>query len=172
MLNRRILLTFGGAALAGLMFVPSLALADEAANVAVVKDYVAAWNAHDTAKAVGYFADDVTYYDASVGDPVTGKATAEKDVVGNFIGAAPDLKWEMLGDPIAQGDMIAFQWRFSGTNTGAWSDGSEATNKPFEFMGATVMSVVDGQIKTQSDYYDSMDFYEQLGWIDEDEEEE
>jgi steroid delta-isomerase-like uncharacterized protein len=152
--------------LTGLMLVPE-ALADEAANVDVVKSYLAAWNAHDIDNAVGYFAEDVVYYDASVGEPVEGKAAATTDVVASFINAVPDLKWEMLGDAIAQGDMVAFQWRFTGTNTGAWADGTEPANKPFTLLGASVFSLKDGLIKTQSDYYDALGFYQQLGWMEE-----
>jgi steroid delta-isomerase-like uncharacterized protein len=157
---RHLLIAF---AFVGALMVP--AYADEAANVAVVKDYLAAWNAKDIDKAASYFADDVTYYDASVGTPVEGMADAKAKVVASFINAVPDLKWEMLGDPIAQGDMVAFQWRFSGTNTAAWGDGTEAANKPFTFVGASVFSVKDGKIKTQSDYYDALGFYKQLGWM-------
>jgi steroid delta-isomerase-like uncharacterized protein len=131
----------------------------------VVKDYLAAWNAHDIARAGSFFADDVTYYDASVGTPVTGKDAATTGVVASFINAVPDCKWEMLGDPIVQGDMVAFQWRFSGTNTGGWGDGTEASGKSFMFMGATVISVKDGKITTQSDYYDALGFFKQLGWM-------
>jgi steroid delta-isomerase-like uncharacterized protein len=151
------------------MTVMPAAYGDEAANTEVVKSYVAAWNAHDINAAAAFFTDDVVYYDASVGEPVTGKDAATTGVVASFINAAPDLKWEMLGDPIAQGDMVAFQWRFSGTNTGAWADGTEPANKPFMFVGATVMNVADGHIKTQSDYYDALGFYEQLGWLGDDE---
>ncbi len=152
------------ASLAAVMLVP-VAFADEVANVDVVQSYLAAWNAHSVDNAAGYFADDVVYYDASVGTPVEGKADATTGVVASFINAVPDLKWEMVGDPIAEGDMVAFQWRFSGTNTGAWGDGTEAANKPFSFVGASVFSVKDGLIKTQSDYYDALGFYKQLGWM-------
>lgn len=152
--------------IAGLMLVPA-AVADEAANIDVVKSYVAAWNAHSIDNAVGYFAEDVVYFDASVGEPVNGKAAATSDVVGSFINAVPDLKWEIKGEPIAQGDHVAFEWTFSGNNTGAWADGTEAANKPFTFVGATVMTVKGGLITTQSDYYDALGFFEQLGWMEE-----
>lgn len=131
----------------------------------IVKAYVAAWNAHDIDKAGSYFADDVTYYDASVGVPVEGKADATTKVVASFINAAPDCKWEMVGEPIVDGDMVAFQWKFTGTNTAAWGDGTAAANKSFTFVGASVFSVKDGLIKTQSDYYDALGFYKQLGWM-------
>lgn len=163
-MNRRNLIAASAAIVAGLMLAPA-AIADEAANVEVVKAYLAAWNAHDADKAAALFADDVVYYDASVGTPVEGKADATAKVVASFINAAPDLKWEMVGEPIAQGDMVAFQWKFSGTNTGAWADGTEAANKPFSFPGASVFRIEGGLIKNQSDYYDALGFYKQLGWM-------
>jgi steroid delta-isomerase-like uncharacterized protein len=160
-MNRRSIVTTA-VLLASLLFVP-VAWASDAGDI--VKAYVAAWNAHDIEKAGSYFTDDVTYFDASVGVPVEGKADATSKVVGSFINAAPDCKWEMLGEPIVEGNMVAFQWRFSGTNTGAWGDGTAAADKPFTFIGATVISVVDGKIHTQSDYYDALGFYKQLGWM-------
>lgn len=131
----------------------------------IAKSYVAAWNEHNIEKAASLFTEDVTYFDASVGTPVEGKANATTKVVASFINAVPDCKWEMLGEPIVDGDMVAFQWRFSGTNTAAWGDGTEATNKPFNFIGATVIGIKDRKIHTQSDYYDALGFYKQLGWM-------
>ena len=147
------------------MLAPLPAAADEAANIALVKEYVAAWNARDVAKAGSYFADDVVYYDASVGTPLAGKAEATKGVVESFVNAVPDLKWEIQGEPFAAGDKVAFEWVFSGTNTGAWGDGAEPSGKPFSFSGASVMEVKDGHITKQSDYYDALGFFKQLGWI-------
>ena len=46
---------------------------------------------------------------------------------------------------------------------GAWGDGTAATNKPFAFTGASVFTVKDGKITAQSDYYDALGFYKQLG---------
>jgi len=161
-MDRRNLLAAAVAA-ATLLFAPIAHAADSAGDI--VKAYMAAWNAHDVDKAGSFFADDVTYYDASVGTPVTGKDDATTKVVASFINAAPDCKWQMDGEPIVEGDRVAFQWTFSGTNTGAWGDGTAASGKPFTFSGATVMSVKDGKIATQSDYYDALGFYKQLGWI-------
>ena len=160
MRRRQFFALAGVAALAGVTLQPSVA-ADSAD--AVVKAYVAAWNEHDSAKAAGYFADNVVYYDASVGTPVEGKDAAKKTVIDNFLIAAPDAKWTMKGDPIASGDHVTFEWEFSGTNTGPWGDGTAATGKKFAFNGASVFTVKDGKIVTQNDYYDALGFYKQLG---------
>src|SRR6186997_1097348 len=80
-MHRRQFLT--SAAVAATLFVAAPSFAADTAQ-SVVEAYVAAWNAHDSAKAAGYFADDVTYYDASVGKPVKGKEAAKTGVIDNF----------------------------------------------------------------------------------------
>ena len=160
-MNRRGLLA--SAAGAALLLQTNIAMAADAGSV--VKDYLAAWNAHDIEKAGSFFAEDGTYYDASVGTPVVGRADATTKVIASFINAAPDCKWEMTGEPIVDGDMVAFQWQFSGNNTGVWGDGTAAANKPFTFVGASVFKIVDGKIASQSDYYDALGFFKQLGWM-------
>lgn len=159
-MNRRHFLTVASAATVLVAVAP--ALADDTPET-VVHAYLAAWNAHDSAKAASYFADDVVYYDASVGKPVKGREEAKTGVIDNFLKAVPDAVWKMKGEPVVQGDRVSFEWEFSGTNTGAWGDGTAATNKPFSFTGASMFSVKDGKIATQSDYYDALGFYKQLG---------
>jgi steroid delta-isomerase-like uncharacterized protein len=160
MKRRHMFAAAGALGLSMLIAAPSFA-ADPAA--AVVANYLAAWNTHDAAKAAEYFAPEVSYFDASVGTPVVGKDAAKAGVIDNFMNAAPDLKWEMKGEPVVSGDKVAFEWKFSGTNKGAWADGTAATNKPFAFDGASVFEVKDGLITHQADYYDALGFYKQLG---------
>lgn len=159
-MHRRQLLASAVAAAA--LFAATPSRAEEPAQ-SVVEAYVAAWNAHDSAKAADYFAENVSYYDASVGTPVTGKDAAKTGVIDNFLNAAPDAVWSMNGAPVVQGDHVAFEWTFAGTNTGAWSDGTAATGKKFSFTGASMFTVSGGKIATQSDYYDALGFYQQLG---------
>lgn len=121
---------------------------------AVVTDYMAAWNAHSASQAARYLATDVVYYDAATGTPVKGKASAEKEVIGAFIRAVPDLQWKMTSQPVFNQDTIAFQWEFSGKNTGEWA-GAPATNNAIKFEGVSFIKVVDGKITYQGDYYDS-----------------
>lgn len=147
------------AALAGAGF----ASAADMSATEVAKGYLAAWNAKDVDKAASFYADDVEYYDVTLAEAHKGKDSA-REVVQVFTTAAPDLKWEMKGDPIVSDDGIAFQWTFSGTNTGAWGPDTPATNKPFSFDGVTLMRVKDGKITYQGDYYDGYGFGKQLGW--------
>jgi steroid delta-isomerase-like uncharacterized protein len=150
------------AAIAATLFTVAPSFAADTAQ-SVVEAYVAAWNAHDSAKAASYFADDVSYYDASVGKPVTGRDAAKSGVIDNFLKAVPDAVWTMKGKPLVDGDRVSFEWEFSGTNTGAWGDGTAATGKKFSFTGASMFSIRDGKIATQSDYYDALGFFKQLG---------
>lgn len=153
---------FMTAALAASAFLVTLPASADDSPKAVVEAYVAGWNAHDSVKAAGYFADDVVYYDASVGTPAQGM-TAAKGVIDGFLTAAPDAVWTVKGAPIAEGDRVSFEWQFSGTNTGDWSDGTKATGKKFSFTGASMFTVKGGKIASQSDYYDALGFYKQLG---------
>ncbi len=162
MKRRTILTAFGGLCLASTL-AGATAYAADLAPVEVVQQYLAAWNAHDAAKAASYFDEKVSYYDASVGKPTVGKAEAKAAVIDNFMTAAPDLKWVMRGDPIVSGNKVSFEWTFSGNNTGAWADGTKATNKSFSFDGASVFVIENNAIKQQSDYYDALGFYKQLG---------
>jgi steroid delta-isomerase-like uncharacterized protein len=159
-MHRRQFLT--SAAIAATVFAVAPTFAADTAQ-SVVEAYLAAWNAHDSGKAAGYFADEVTYYDASVGTPVKGKEAAKTGVIDNFLKAVPDAVWTMKGAPVVEGDRVAFEWEFSGTNTGAWADGTAATGKKFAFTGASMFLIKDGKIATQSDYYDALGFYKQLG---------
>lgn len=137
------------------------ALAQDA--LVVVKDYMAAWNAHDSAAAAAHFTDNVSYYDASVGTPVVGRDAAKTQVVDAFLNAVPDAVWSMVGEPAVTGDEVAVEWTFGGTNTGAWADGTAATGKTFEIHGMSMFHVTGGHIAYQADYYDALGFYKQLG---------
>lgn len=154
-------MTVRAAAIAGACLIATATFAQDA--LSVVTGYLAAWNAHDGAAAADFFADNGTYYDASVGTPVEGREAAKTQVIDAFLNAAPDAVWQMDGDPIVSGDAVAFEWTFSGTNTGAWADGTEATGKSFSFHGASVFRIEGGKIAHQADYYDALGFYKQLG---------
>ena len=132
--------------------------------VAVVDEYMAGWNAHDAARAAKSFTDDVTYYDASVGTPQVGRDSAQKNVIQAFLTAVPDCVWSRdATPPVKDADGIAFQWTFSGTNTGPWGDGTKATKKKFTIHGVSLIRLRDGKIVYQGDYYDAYGFYKQLG---------
>ena len=133
-------------------------------SIQLVNDYMAAWNAHDPDKAAGFFAEDGVYFDASVGDPQRGRQAALDNVIKVFIGAVPDCHWEFRSEPIATADGVAFEWTYSGTNTGDWSPTTKATGKKIKFDGVSFVRIKDGKITYQGDYYDAAGLNKQLGW--------
>jgi ketosteroid isomerase-like protein len=56
--------------------VATSALAKDMTPRQVADAYMAAWNAHDPDAAAAFMADDVTYFDASVGVPEKGRDAA------------------------------------------------------------------------------------------------
>ncbi|MDZ4137215.1 MAG: nuclear transport factor 2 family protein, partial [Paracoccaceae bacterium] len=144
-MNRRSLFaTLACASLATALPLTAAHAADGA--LGVVEAYLAAWNAHDSSAAAAHLAENVSYYDASVGTPVVGREAAKTGVIDNFLNAAPDAVWTMQGSPVVQDGKVAFEWQFKGTNTGAWADGTPATGKTFSFTGASVFVVTDGLV--------------------------
>ncbi|HLO23229.1 MAG TPA: ester cyclase [Methyloceanibacter sp.] len=141
------------------------ALAADMTPRQVADAYMAAWNAHDPDAAAALMADNVTYLDVTVGEPQKGRDAARDKVIKLFVAAAPDLTWKMTSEPIESANGIAYEWTFAGTNTGAWGPDTPATGKTFSFNGVTFMRVENGKIVYQGDYYDSLGFQKQLGWI-------
>jgi steroid delta-isomerase-like uncharacterized protein len=132
--------------------------------VSVVGGYMAAWNAHNAEKAASYMTDDVVYYDVTIGVPQVSRDSARKNVIQAFLAAVPDCQWVRdTTPPIIGQDGVAFQWTFTGTQTGAFLDGTPATGKKFSFKGATLIRLRGDKIAFQSDYYDAYGFFKQLG---------
>ena len=140
--------------------IPTIAHAENL--VTSMKNYLAAWNEHDATKAASFLDEDVVFFDASVGKPVKGRTEAKINVIEAFINAVPDLNWEPVGEPVVNNNTIAFEWKFSGTNTGDWSDGSKASNKAFSIKGMSIFRFNGDKIIYQGDYYDALGFYTQL----------
>jgi uncharacterized protein (TIGR02246 family) len=120
----------GGAGSAGNMQAPNAALQ-------VADGYLAAWNAHDAARAASFFTDSVVYLDAYAGTPLVGRDNVRKNLIQPYMTIAPDCKWVRDGDAVVSpaGDAVAFQWTYSGTNTGPWPDATKTTGKAFSFRG-------------------------------------
>ncbi len=141
-------------------------LAVAGGDLAVLEGYLAAWNAHDPDRAASFMAEDVTYYDTTVGEPRAGRAAVRDEVVAALLAAVPDLTLTVRGEPVARPGAVAFEWTLAGTNTGAWSAEVPATGRPLRLEGATVVHLENGKIVYQGDYYDGFSFQRQMGWAD------
>jgi len=120
----------------------------------VIDQYLAAWNRHDAVSAASYLSPDVVYFDAAVGSLLKGRDGVKENVIEQFIFAVPDSRWELTETPLVEGKMVFFRWRFSGTNTGGWQNGTPPTGRAFSFEGQSSAEVVNGQIVREVDYYD------------------
>lgn len=134
-------------------------------------DYTAAWSVQDREKAESFLADDAVFTDVlGGGDPVVGRAAVRKEVIDGFMDACPDCAWKRIADrnPVVGADSVGFEWTFSGTNTGEWSDGTPASGKPFNIHGMTILHFNEaGKITGYTDYIDYMTLSKQMGWIEE-----
>lgn len=131
-------------------------------TLAILNDYLAAWNEHDIDGAGAYLADDVEYFDASFAGMQHGRQAAVEQGISVFMRGVPDLHWEIRSDPIVGNDAIAFEWTFTGTHTGTWG-GIPATNQKINLKGMSFVRFKNGKIFYQAIFYDSGTLNRQLG---------
>lgn len=82
----------------------------ESTSLNTVKEYMAAWNAHDASRAAQYLADDAVYYDAAAGEPVNGREKAEKRLSALLLRQFQILAGKWLENPF----MTKIPWPFVG----------------------------------------------------------
>jgi steroid delta-isomerase-like uncharacterized protein len=125
------------------------------------------WNEHDRDGFLALYDDDVTYVDEPTGREVVGREEAGKALYDLWTDAYPD---NQLKDPVlfAEGDLVCFQGRFVGTNTGALHrpdmevpPTGKAIDAPFVF----VAEVGDDKVKRAWHYYDRLLAFEQAGLL-------
>jgi len=128
----------------------------------VLNDWLSAWNAHDASQAATLLADDVEYFDAGFAGIQHGREAAIEKGLSSFLRGVPDLRMELRGEPIVGEDAVAWEWTFTGTNTGTWG-GIPATNQHIQLKGFSLMRLRDGRIVQLSSYYDTGTLNRQLG---------
>jgi hypothetical protein len=84
-------------------------------TLAVAQQYFAAWNDHDPDAIAATFVAGGTY-----ADPIAGELPGE--AIGRYAAVLfkgyPDLRFEVVGTPIATDEQVSVQWVMRGTNTG------------------------------------------------------
>lgn len=136
--------------------------ASAASMLATLNNYLAAWNAHDSAKAVSFLSEDSEYFDAAFAGKQAGRAAIEENAIGVFLRGMPDLHWEMRSEPIIGVNGIAYEWTLTGTNTGTWG-GIPATRQKISLKGMSFVRFRGGKISYQAVIYDSATLNRQLG---------
>lgn len=132
------------------------------ASRAMLDAWLAAWNAHDVERAGELLAEDVEYFDAGFSGIQHGRQAAMDNGLSVFLRGVPDLRWELRGEPIVGIDSIAWEWTFTGTNSGTWG-GVPATGQSIQLKGVSLMRLRDGRISHVASYYDSGTLNRQLG---------
>jgi steroid delta-isomerase-like uncharacterized protein len=125
-----------------------------------IEDWAAYWSAHDMARLLSLFTDDVVYEDVTKG--VVNRGAAELWAFGEgFFSSFPDVTVE-LRSSFADGTKGGAEWIMRGTQTGNLP-GMPATGKRVELRGASIFEFVGDKIRRCSDYWDMATLLKQLG---------
>ncbi len=81
----------------------------------------------------------------------------------NFLTGFSNIKFTMV-DVFGQGEKLVKHWNFKGTHTGDFF-GIPATGKAVDLDGSTIVKMREGKIAEEQDFYDNMDFMQQLGLV-------
>ena len=145
-----------------LLIVPALAQKSSINNdkERLVEQCIYLWSHHKIDIVDSIFTEDCTYEDVAAKKLFKGRNEVKSFLKDNFI-AFPDFKVE-LTSLIPSKNFIACEWIMSGTHTGDYP-GLPATGRTFSVRGASVVLIENGKIKKWKDYYDMLDFLQQLG---------
>lgn len=127
---------------------------------------MSAWDEHDPEKFLGLFADDFTWIDDSVPDPMRTREEIRQYMQGWFT-AFPDMHVRTTNRVIDE-DGVGAEVEFSGTNSGALNFGGReipATGKSVLGHGTYFARLRDGKIVEFHSHPDNAGMMMQLGLI-------
>lgn len=81
----------------------------------------------------------------------------------NYITGFSDVVFT-IKDVFGQGDKLVKHWNFKGTHTGLFF-GIPATGKKVDIDGVTLVRMSNGKIAEERDFFDNLEFSQQLGLI-------
>jgi steroid delta-isomerase-like uncharacterized protein len=70
----------------------------------------------------------------------------------------------IVKETFAQGNKLVKYWQFKGKHTGSFF-GIPATNKDVDVIGCTIATIVNGKITEEQDFFDNLEFLQQLGLL-------
>tara|TARA_B100000614_G_scaffold255196_1_gene271786 strand:+ start:648 stop:1178 length:531 start_codon:yes stop_codon:yes gene_type:complete len=85
---------------------------------------------------------------------------AVKDFYMNYLNGFSDIEFTIL-DAFGQGDRIVKHWNFKGTHTGDFF-GIPATGNKLDLSGTTLVTMKDGKIAKEQDFFDMQSLILQL----------
>lgn len=81
----------------------------------------------------------------------------------NYITGFSDVVFT-IKDVFGQGDKLVKHWNFKGTHTGVFF-GIPATGRKVDIDGVTLVRMSNGKIAEERDFFDNLEFSQQLGLI-------
>ena len=132
-------------------------------ELGVVRDAIAAFNAHDAARVGSFYRDDAVLITPDAGE-IRGRDLAE-DYNRKFIEAFPDGRME-IAMSYECGDTVVAEWIFRGVNTGPLplpsGEDLPATGRQVETHGVDIVHVIEGGIARHRSYWDQVELLTQL----------
>lgn len=119
-------------------------------NVAIIRDFIAAWSRLDAEELTGYFTETGTYHNMPVA-PVSGHAALQQFIAG-FIANWTQTDWDVL-TLIGEGDTVIAE-RLDRTKVG---------DIEIDLPCCGVFEMEDGKIATWRDYFDMATYTKALG---------
>jgi steroid delta-isomerase-like uncharacterized protein len=130
----------------------------------MIKDYVAAWNSHDTEKIASFFTEDGVHEDVAIGSVFHGRNELKAGLAPLF-NACPNFKLE-IKSLFNTADSVAQEWLMTGTQTGALDGlGIPPTGKSFSIRGASITKLHGSKISQNTDYWNLTTMLQQLGQV-------
>jgi steroid delta-isomerase-like uncharacterized protein len=124
-------------------------------------NYLAAWNAHNSASVAGYMADDAIYEDVALGRVLHGPSEIAS-FVEEATTSSSDFRFEVVS-LFTAGNDYANEWVMLGTNDRE-RRGVPATGRAFRVRGASIGRLdTSGRIVENRDYYNLAELLTQLG---------
>jgi len=81
----------------------------------------------------------------------------------NYLTGFSDVSFT-IKEVFGMGNKLVKHWNFKGTNTGVFF-GIPATNKKVDIDGVTLVRMENGKIAEERDFFDNLEFMQQLGLI-------
>ena len=79
----------------------------------------------------------------------------------NYVTGFSDRQF-IVKETFAQGNKLVKYWQFRGKHTGTFF-GIPATNKNVDVIGCTIATIENGKITEEQDFFDNLEFLQQLG---------
>jgi steroid delta-isomerase-like uncharacterized protein len=135
-------------------------MSNHAPNEQLIRRYYRAMNARDFDTVWACFADDVVYTDAALGHTFNGLKEFKAFYLEYMLPLDVSLELGML---ITTDAAFALSNRFFGKHV-ADLPGMPATGKPYSVPSATIGTIEEGKIKTNTDYWNFHAMLTQLGF--------